>query len=265
MTSTFARVDYKFDPANWNYIGEGKMHIVCGYCEIGDKNEISIRNSTFSCANSDGVHSRDTYYSNCNTYRGDSSTNDNNQPSAYMNHQPSGLINVDPAFNDEGISIIDYDRINCIKIDYRDNNESNSNNDSNSYIKSAMYNNYISQSEIEKSTDAVISTTPLISNIVTKDKPLDANDATTTCIDTNTMIDFNPEIFTTNGTRDHIVPMSIIAKNLVLRLTKGYYHGDKVIHDELYVHRIMEPWFMSYCFQRTIVRLPSDFLRGILC
>lgn len=259
MTSSFAHVDYKFDPADWNYIGEGKMHIVCGYCEMGDKNEISIRNSTFTSADSSSADSRDNNYS---TYRGDSSTNDNNQPSAYMNHQPSGLINNDPAFNDKDRRNIDCNRINRIQRDYRDNNESNSG--SNGNIKSAIYNNYISQSEIEKSSHAAISTTPLISNIVIKDDTLDANDAIT-CIKTNTMIDSDiPENFITHGIRDHIRPMSINEKNLVLRLTKGYYHGDKVIHDELYVHRIMEPWFLSYCFERTIVRLSSDFLRGIL-
>jgi hypothetical protein len=241
MTSTFARLDHKFDAANWNYIGEGKIHIVCGYCEIGERNEISISNSIFSCDKSGALGSIDATCSNYSTSRCDNSIND----------EDSGSSNSD--------------KINSIGRDHGSYNSSNSN----SNLNDAMHNCCSSQAiEIEKSAaGAVTSATPLAPNIVTKDgDTIDANDTVTVINKTNADYD-KLEIFTTKGfpVRDDInTSISIKEKNLVLRLTKGYFHEDKVIHDELYVRRIMEPWFLSYCFQRTIVKLPSDFLKGIL-
>lgn len=242
MTSTFARLDHKFDAANWNYIGEGKMHIVCGYCETGERNKISISNSIFSCDNSGTLVSTDATRSNYSTSRCDNSIND----------EDSGSSNIN--------------KINSIGRDHGYDDSRNSNSNRND----AMH-NYCSTRAIETEKNAAGAetfATPLAPNIVTKDDDTkDANDTAIVIDETNTNVDYDKlEIFTTKGISARDITNTSIAikeKNLVLRLTKGYFHEDKVIHDELYVRRIMEPWFLSYCFQRTIVKLPSDFLKGV--
>lgn len=207
------------------------MHIVCGYSEIGEESEIDISSSISSS------HNRKSGSNNC-CCNDSSCSNDNSNDNRMISNSDS--------------------RISSCSLDHDCCDGFNNKCDFSSQAVGTK----------DSTAGTLISTILLASSIATKDSNgIDINDAITASDSSNTIGDLDEIVTTkaTTGTVDYSsTPTSINEKNLVLRLTKEYHHGDKVINDELYVKEIMEPWFSSYCFQRTIVRLPSVFLRGII-